>query len=123
MQWSQLGIAAVLGALLFKFIIYPTLLSPLSKIPSAHPLASITSAWIQWQRWRNNEMQCISSAFESKGPYVRLGPNEIAFNSKEGFQSAYGIGNKNFDRHKSYDFFMTYGSVPPYEPQSDIWLI
>lgn len=104
------GIAAV-SALLFKLVIYPTIFSPLSKIPAAHPLASVTSLWIQWQRFRDREFQCISAAFTRKGPYVRLGPNEIAINSMEGVLSVYGVGSNNFDKHQSYEYFITHGSV------------
>jgi hypothetical protein len=110
-QMYLVGGVAITLAVLFKFIIYPAFFSPLAKVPSAHPLAPFTSAWIQLQRCRNKEFQCIEAAFKSKGPYVRLGPNEIAVNNKEGFQSIYGVGSKNFDRHKSYEFFITHGSV------------
>ncbi|KAM3079626.1 hypothetical protein ACMFMG_006038 [Clarireedia jacksonii] len=91
------GSVVLLVVVVLKVIVYPLLFSPLAKVPAAH----FTSAWIQFQRCRNKEFQCIEAAFKAKGPYVRLGPNEIAINSKEGFQSIYGVGSKNYDRHKS----------------------
>jgi hypothetical protein len=101
----------LLAVVILKVIVYPLFFSPLAKVPAAHPLSPFTSAWIQFQRCQNKEFQCIEAAFKAKGPYVRLGPNEIAVNSKEGFQSIYGVGSKNYERHKSYEFFITHGSV------------
>lgn len=106
---SVFAITPITLALFFYFILYPIFFSPLSKVPSAHPLAPITSAWIQWQRFRNREFECVSGALERKGDYVRLGPNEIVVNTVLGMQSVYGIGPKNFPKHASYEGFMMFG--------------
>ncbi|KAM5480009.1 hypothetical protein McanCB56680_005155 [Microsporum canis] len=109
-EWPRLGAAALISALIFKFIIYPIFLSPLSKIPSAHPLAPITGAWIKWHRWQGTDFEAIAAAFEKNGPYVRLGPTEVATNCKEGFDSAYGVGKRNFDRFSTYNYFINHGT-------------
>ncbi|RYP90234.1 hypothetical protein DL770_003655 [Monosporascus sp. CRB-9-2] len=93
-----------------KHFVYPVFLSPLASLPAAHPLAHITSLWIQWQRFRGSEFQCIAAAFASKGPYVRLGPRELAVNDIDAVGSAWGAGSANFDKHPSYLFFMTHGT-------------
>ncbi|KAK3939384.1 cytochrome P450 [Diplogelasinospora grovesii] len=104
------GITLLISAFVYKFIIYPIFLSPLSKIPAAHPLAKVTSLWMQYQRWRHRDFDVIRDAFARKGPYVRLGPNEMVVNSIEGIQSAYGVGQHNFDKHWSYEYFITHGT-------------
>lgn len=96
---------------LFQCIIYPIYFSPLSKIPAAHGLANVTSLWIQWHRWRGTEFGPITKALAANGPYVRVGPNEIIVNSIDAVQNVYGVGSNNFDKHPSYDYFITQGYV------------
>ena len=110
-QWQLSGLAVVAAVLLFKFFLYPVFLSPVAKIPSAHPLAQFSNLWIQWHRWNGTHFQAVSAAFEKKGPYVRLGPNEVATNTKDGFSSIYGVGKRNFDKPETYDYFMNHGYV------------
>lgn len=100
-----------MALVLFRFIIYQLYFSPLSRVPAAHPLANITPLWIQWQRWRGTEFDRITSAFAASGPYIRVGPNEIVLNTIDAVQNAYGVGANNFDRHPSYDYFITQGYV------------
>lgn len=108
----QAGAALAAVALFAWLVVYPLYLSPLAQVPAAHPLAPLTSAWIQWQRWRNTEYACVAAAFAAKGsPYIRLGPSEIAVGSKQGYHSAYGVRLRNFDKPKSYDYFITHGCV------------
>lgn len=66
--------------LLYHFIIVPVFVSPLSKIPAAHPTSSLSPAWILWTRWRGRENATVLAAHERLGPLVRLGPNEISVN-------------------------------------------
>ncbi|KAJ6789932.1 hypothetical protein PWT90_07560 [Aphanocladium album] len=101
-----LGLAAIL---VWKFIICPIYLSPLASVPAAHPLAKVTTAWIQWQRFQGREFEVITAALEKLGPYVRLGPQELAMNSKPDMNAVYGVGKHNFDKHPSYDAFITHG--------------
>ncbi|EFE45031.1 hypothetical protein TRV_00165 [Trichophyton verrucosum HKI 0517] len=104
-EWPRLAIISVILLLIFRCIIYPVFLSPLSKVPAAHPLAPITGVWIKWHRWHGTSYKTIQTAFERCGPYIRLGPAEIATNCKEGFDSAYGIGKRNFDKASVYNYF------------------
>lgn len=106
--WLSAG-AVTFCLVLYKLIIYPVFLSPLASLPAAHPLCHVTSLWMQWQRYNEREFSVVAAAFARKGDYVRLGPREMAVNSVEGVQCAYGVGAQNFDRHKSYLYFVNHG--------------
>jgi hypothetical protein len=79
--------AAILYAVLiflYRFVIEPVIISPLSKIPAAHPTSSFSSAWILWTRWCARENATVLAAHERLGPLIRLGPNEISVNCVDG---------------------------------------
>ena len=99
------GLQLLAGLLVFcicvhKFIIYPAFVSPLSRIPNAHILASITPLWMLWIRYWEKENATIHTAHEKYGPVVRLGPNEVSVNCvRGGIQTIYAGG---FDKHEFY---------------------
>lgn len=103
MAISHIQIACILGALsavIYKYILYPALLSPLARIPNAHFTAPISSAWITWRRFIATNNQTIQAAHEKLGPIVRLGPNEISINCVDGgIKTVYGGG---FEKHDWY---------------------
>ncbi|EAS30709.3 cytochrome P450 monooxygenase [Coccidioides immitis RS] len=104
------GTLFTLAFVIYKKILYPLFFSPLAKIPSAHPLASVSSLWIQWKRLTNKEFDAVVSGFRQKGPYIRLAPKEVAVNTMEcGVKNIYGIGNDNFDKAPWYNFFQNHG--------------
>ena len=102
------GVALLLLLLLYKYFLFPTFFSPLSKIPNAHFSAPILPLWI-WTKRRNATGVRTSLALHEKyGPVVRLGPNEISINSAESLRTVY-IGG--FEKHKWYlDAFVNYGT-------------
>jgi hypothetical protein len=75
--------AAILYAL-YRFVVAPVFISPLAKIPAAHPTSSFSPAWILWTRWCSRENATVLDAHERLGPLVRLGPNEISVNCVNG---------------------------------------
>lgn len=102
----------ILGACLlfllavYKFIIYPTFLSPLSKIPNAHWSSSFSPVWILWTRYNVRENRTIYAAHLKYGPVIRLGPNELSVNDIGGLRAIYGGG---FEKGQWYSFFDNYG--------------
>ena len=94
----------------FKFVIYPTFISPLSKIPNAHFTAPIAPAWILWKRFRMKGNQTIHEAHCRCGPIVRLGPSELSINCVDGgIRTVYAGG---FEKHDWYPrVFGAYGFV------------
>ncbi|KAL8898670.1 MAG: hypothetical protein Q9207_006587 [Kuettlingeria erythrocarpa] len=100
----------VLGALAFliyRFIIYPVYISPLSKIPAAHFTASWSPLWMLWVRYSRVEVQTIHEAHVKYGPVVRLAPDEISINCVDsGLRTVYAGG---FEKPYFYDQFDNYG--------------
>jgi hypothetical protein len=94
---------------IYIFLIYPALLSPLSKIPSAHWSSPFSSAWILWVRFNNHENREVHAAHLEHGAIVRLGPNEISINSVDGgIRTVYSGG---FEKGDWYSIFDNYGYV------------
>ncbi|PYH41433.1 cytochrome P450 [Aspergillus saccharolyticus JOP 1030-1] len=96
--------------LIYKLILYPLFLSPLSRIPNAHWTAPISPAWIIWRRYRALNNRTIQAAHEKFGPIVRLGPSEISINCVDGgIKSVYTGG---FEKHEWYPrVFGSFGTV------------
>jgi hypothetical protein len=93
--------------LIYKYILHPAFLSPLSKIPSAHFTSPFSNGWIQWQRLCGRENRAIHNAHQNLGPVVRLGKTELSVNSVEGIKLVYSDG---FDKHEWYSrAFDNYG--------------
>ncbi|CAD6503788.1 BgTH12-05533 [Blumeria graminis f. sp. triticale] len=105
------GSAILILIVLYKFIIYPLFLCPLSKIPRAHWSSSISPIWILWIRYRNWENQNVHRAHQNLGSIVRLGPYELSVNSIEAMRTVYSGGFEKGDWYSSFD---NYGisSVP-----------
>lgn len=102
-------VLAAIVFLIYKLLIYPAYVSPLSKIPSAHFTASWAPLWILWARYTRVEVQTIHKAHQKYGPIVRLGPNEVSVNCVDGgLRIVYAGG---FEKPYFYDQFENYGSV------------
>ena len=99
-------VIASLCLLVHKYLIYPLAISPLSKLPRAHPLCSISEKWLDWQRKR--EAKTLFEAHQQHGPIVRLGPREVSVNSLEGLRHIYTAG---LEKHPFYTGkFENYGT-------------
>ncbi|KAL3463413.1 cytochrome P450 [Aspergillus heterothallicus] len=96
--------------LIYRGVVYPTFLSPLSKIPNAHWTASISPVWILWKRFWSLNNRTVHAAHERLGPIVRLAPSEISINCVEGgIKSVYTGG---FEKHEWYPrVFGSFGTV------------
>lgn len=68
----------------YRYVIYPVLLSPLCRIPLAHPTACLAPLWILWIRYVGRENVTVHAAHIRLGPLVRLGPSEISVNCVDG---------------------------------------
>jgi len=102
--------ALVLSCLVvYRCIIHPAFLSPLSKVPNAHPTSGISSLWIWWVRYSFRENRTIYAAHEKYGPVIRLSPSELSINCVDGgLRTIYAGG---FEKHSWYKFFANYDGV------------
>jgi cytochrome P450 len=96
---TWLSLYLIVLFLAYHYIIYPVFLSPLAKIPNAHPIAPYTPFWILRKRFQRRENRTLYDAHQKYGPVVRLAPNEISVNSVDGLRIVYG---GNFDKHDWY---------------------
>lgn len=103
------GVCFLLLLLIYRYVIFPVFLSPLSKIPNAHSSVPILPLWI-WSKRRNNKtgVRTLFALHQRLGPVVRLAPNEISVNSPDALRTVY-IGG--FEKHRWYlDTFINYGT-------------
>jgi cytochrome P450 len=107
---SAIGIYFVLSSLLYKLLIHPYFLSPLSRIPNAHPTSPLTSLWITRKRHAGIQNKTLLSLHQRHGSVVRLGPKELSVNSLSGLRTIY---TGNFPKHAWYrSIFALYAGLP-----------
>ncbi|KAL2865408.1 cytochrome P450 [Aspergillus lucknowensis] len=91
---------------LFRCLVRPFFLSPLSKIPNAHFTSPISGRWIQSIRQAGNEVLTIHALHRRHGPVVRLAPDELSVNSLHGLRVIY---TGAFEKHPLYrDLFLNF---------------
>ncbi|KAH8600450.1 cytochrome P450 [Bisporella sp. PMI_857] len=81
-----LALGGLLFLIVYKYIIHPTFLSPLSNIPNAHWSSPISPIWILWTRFRSRENRTLHASHLKHGSVIRVGPNEISINDISGGQ-------------------------------------
>ncbi|KAK5174043.1 uncharacterized protein LTR77_001123 [Saxophila tyrrhenica] len=110
---TTLLIAEILSicVVIYGWVIFPILFSPLAKIPSAHWSAPFSSFWILNKRRKQAETLAVHDAHLRLGPIVRLGPNEISVNSVDGgIRTVYAGGYQKGDWY--LNAFNNYGIMP-----------
>ncbi|KAL8717461.1 MAG: hypothetical protein Q9225_005300 [Loekoesia sp. 1 TL-2023] len=101
------GLCTIFLVFLYRYIVEPAFISPLSKIPAANIWSSVSDLWITRRRQENKEARTIYTLHQKHGPVVRLGPNEISVNSVNGLKTVYYGG---FEKHHWYsDTFVNFG--------------
>lgn len=91
---------------LFRYVVQPLFLSPLSKIPNAHFTSPISSRWIKAIRQAGNEVLTIHALHRRHGPVIRLAPDELSVNSLHGLRVVY---TGAFEKHPLYrDLFLNF---------------
>lgn len=93
----DIGSHSLLILLAAYLLLYPISLSiyrlyfhPLAKVPGPR-LAAITSLWYACQIKKSQLLLQSRELHDKYGPAVRIGPNEVQFDSKEAFQAIYGL--------------------------------
>ncbi|CAI6097276.1 unnamed protein product [Clonostachys chloroleuca] len=112
-QLSISSIAAIAAVvfLVYRFIISPLFLSPLSKIPSAHFTSHLCPLWIYWIRDRNIENRTMYDLHKLKGAILRTAPSQLSVNCYEGgLKTIYTGGFHETDFY--HNRFIKYGVDP-----------
>ncbi|KAL7271917.1 hypothetical protein RUND412_005300 [Rhizina undulata] len=89
-----------LGVWLLGVVVYRVYFHPLSKYPGPF-LAKITSLHALYYAFRGDRHLATYKAHKKYGPYVRLSPNYVLLNTKEGLKEIYGV-NKNVQKAEFY---------------------
>lgn len=100
-------LAALTIAATHYFILQPLFLSPLSRI-SGPKLYALTKWRLAWEDWCGCRTLTINRLHQKYGPVIRIGPNEIHFNSLTALRTIYGPGS-GFGRTDFYRMFDVYG--------------
>ncbi|ESU13935.1 hypothetical protein FGSG_13176 [Fusarium graminearum PH-1] len=101
-----LAAAVVAVALLVKYLLDP-FLSPLRQVPG--PKLFAATRWrLAYEDWKGTRTRTINALHKKYGPVVRIGPNEISFNSLSALRTIYGPGSR-FGRTSFYRMFDVYG--------------
>lgn len=88
MQLAVLNSIALLHVALMVISIYRLFLHPLSRVPGPK-IAALSNAWLAWHA-RNGRVRELGKTLHRKyGPVVRVGPNEVWFDSKYAFKIIY----------------------------------
>ncbi|KAK3332036.1 cytochrome P450 [Cercophora scortea] len=102
------GLAIVILAVLlaFRYLVYPTLLSPLAQIPNAHWSSPISRLWILGIRYTRRENRTLHALHRRLGPVIRVGPNELSIDGIDSVRTVYQGG---FEKPDWYSVFDNYG--------------
>lgn len=102
---------SALSTIVFAFVILKLVghvfFGPLSKIPGPR-LYGLTQWRLAYDDWRGDRTRIIFRLHQKYGPVVRIGPNEVAFNSLSAMRTIYGAGS-GFERTDFYSMFDVYG--------------
>ena len=98
---ALLGILiAVLAAVIVHHIGYTLSWSPLARIPGPWIFA-LTKWRLAYEDWKGARTRTIHRLHQNYGPVVRIGPNEVSFNSLAALRQIYGPGS-GFGRPRSF---------------------
>ncbi|KNG87164.1 benzoate 4-monooxygenase cytochrome P450 [Aspergillus nomiae NRRL 13137] len=94
-------------AFLLYYIYWSLFSSPLARIPGPKSFA-LTKWRLAYEDYKGSRTRKIHALHERYGPVVRIGPNEVAFNSLSALRAIYGAGSC-FERTNFYHMFAIYG--------------
>jgi cytochrome P450 len=106
---SVVLVSTALFVILFhRLLLSPFLLSPLRRIPGPK-LYAVTKWRLARDDW-GRRTRTINGLHKQYGPVVRVGPNEVHFNSVSALREIYGPGS-GFERTQFYAMFNAYGKM------------
>ena len=108
---SQGAVAVALVAFTFAYVLIVALLryQRLKKVPGPW-LYAISSIPLAMDAWEGRSVHKINKLHKQYGPAVRVGSNQVSFNSLSALRTIYGAGNQ-FERTDFYRMFDVYGTA------------
>jgi hypothetical protein len=100
-------VLVLVQAVLMTFVLNPLYFNTLSAIPG-QKLYTVTKWRLAWDDWTGQRTRKIHALHRKYGPVVRIGPNEVHFNSLSALRAIYGAGS-GFERTSFYSMFDVYG--------------
>ncbi|CZT25816.1 related to pisatin demethylase cytochrome P450 [Ramularia collo-cygni] len=98
---------AFLALAIYRFIIQPLYTHPLRSVPG--PTFYALTRWrLAWEDLQSRRTRTIHALHRQYGSAVRIGPNEVHFNSLSALKKIYGPGSP-FGRTSFYRMFDAYG--------------
>jgi hypothetical protein len=107
----ELGVAQYTAVALFLIVLFQTFGFPGSRRIEAVPgpkLYALTKWRLAYDAWKGIRTKTIRQLHQTYGPVVRIGPNELSFNSLSALKTIYGAGS-GFERTSFYRMFDVYG--------------
>ena len=105
-RWLWYGLLLIFTTATYFFQEYLTK-HTLRKIPGPK-LYAITRFRLGLDAWKTRSIHTVHKLHIQYGPVIRIGPNEISFNSLSALRTIYGAGSP-FERTKFYRMFDVYG--------------
>ncbi|KAI0442790.1 cytochrome P450 [Xylaria telfairii] len=96
----------VVSWILYRYLLYPAIFSPLAQIPTPHWTCSFSDAWILCARFSSRENRTLQAAHRKYGQIIRVGPHELSVNGIEAVKTIYQGG---FAKHSWYSVFDNFG--------------
>lgn len=87
-----IGIGVSALVVVYRYVIFPSVVSPLSKIPNAHFTAPVLPLWMWWIQHQGRVNRTTLALHQKLGPVVRIAPNELSVNSAAGLKAIYISG-------------------------------
>lgn len=81
-------LTTTLFACTFTLAVYRLILHPLASVPGPR-IAALSNVWYAYHARNGLVAQLAKTLHEKYGPVVRVGPNEVWFNSKAAFKAIY----------------------------------
>jgi hypothetical protein len=105
---SVIAVLLAISILLVKWLLLdPVFLSPLGRVPG--PTTFALTRWrLAYEDWKGTSTRTIHELHQRYGPVVRIGPEQISFNSLGALRTIYGPGSK-YGRTAFYRMFDVYG--------------
>ncbi|KAE8446479.1 hypothetical protein EG329_011942 [Mollisiaceae sp. DMI_Dod_QoI] len=96
----------VLAILIIQYFVFKNILR-IKGVPGPK-LYALTKWRLAYDDWTGTRTRAIHRLHQEYGPVVRIGPNEISFNSLSALKTIYGAGS-GFERTSFYRMFDVYG--------------